>query len=83
METIKNKIPDTTKQFFDELSDYLNTKLLFFGSVQRSDYFPGESDIDVDIFTDNPSRIINQIQNYLNIDKKTTIKFILKIVRPI
>ena len=49
METTKHNLPDDVKQFFNGLSNYLNTQLLFYGSVQRSDYFPGKSDIDVDI----------------------------------
>ena len=79
METIKNKIPDTTKKFFDELSDYLNTKLLFFGSVQRSDYFPGESDIDVDIFTENENQTITKLQHFLHVDRKYFKKFVWRL----
>jgi hypothetical protein len=79
METIKNKIPDNTKQFFDELSDYLNTKLFFFGSVQRSDYFPGESDIDVDIFTDNENQTITKLQHFLHVDRKLFKKFVWRL----
>ena len=79
METTKNKLSPYETIFFNKLSNYLDTKLYFFGSIQRYDYFPGVSDIDVDIFTDNVSRTISQIQNYLHIDKKTTSKFIYKI----
>jgi len=79
METTKNKLSHYETIFFNKLSNYLDTKLYFFGSIQRYDYFPGISDIDVDIFTDNVSRTISQIQNYLNINKKTTTKFIYKI----
>lgn len=79
METSKNNLSPNESIFFDKLRNYLDTKLYYFGSIQRYDYFPGISDIDVDIFTDNVSRTISQIQNYLNIDKKTTTKFIYKI----
>jgi hypothetical protein len=79
METTKNKLSPYETIFFNKLSNYLDTKLYYFGSIQRYDYFPGVSDIDVDIFTDNISRTINQIQNYLNIDKKSTTKFIYKV----
>jgi hypothetical protein len=79
METTRNNLSPYETIFFNKLSNYLDTKLYFFGSIQRYDYFPGVSDIDVDIFTDNVSRTINQIQNYLNLDKKTTTKFIYKI----
>jgi hypothetical protein len=79
METTKNNLSPYESIFFNKLSNYLDTKLYFFGSIQRYDYFQGISDIDVDIFTDNVSRTISQIQNYLNINKKSTSKFIYKI----
>ena len=79
METTKNDLSPYESIFFKKLENYLDTKLYFFGSIQRYDYFPGISDIDVDIFSDNVSRTISQIQNYLHIDKKTTSKFIYKI----
>lgn len=65
METTKNKIPDSAKLFFDNMSEYLDTKLLYFGSVQRSDYFPGKSDIDIDIFTDNVESTIYKMQKLM------------------
>ena len=70
METTKNKLPENITIFFKNLSELLDTKLLFFGSVQRNDYFPGSSDIDVDIFTDNIPSTIYKMQHYLHIDKK-------------
>lgn len=58
METTKNQLSPYASKIFQRLSSYLDKKLLFFGSVQRDDYFPGSSDIDVDVFTDNvPSTI--------------------------
>jgi hypothetical protein len=81
METTKNKLSPYESIFFNKLSNYLDTKMYFFGSIQRYDYFPGISDIDVDIFTDNVSRTISQIQNYLHINKNETTKFIYKINR--
>ena len=67
METTHNKISPYAKKFFDRLSQYLDTKLYFYGSVQRGDYFPNSSDIDVDIFTDNESSTILQMQNFLKV----------------
>lgn len=79
METIKNKIPDNTITFFEELSEFLDTKLLFFGSVQRSDYFPGESDIDVDIFTDNEGQTISKMQHFLHVKRSDFKKFVWRL----
>ena len=79
MENIKNKIPDNINVFFNELSNYLDTPLLFYGSVQRSDYLPGHSDIDVAIFTDNISSMKSKLSNFLQNDKKLFEKFILRL----
>jgi hypothetical protein len=69
METTKNELPKNVKDFFYKLSDYLDTKLLYFGSVQRSDYVPGKSDIDVDVFTENEYSLMNKMQHYLHVSK--------------
>ena len=67
METIRNKISPRTQHFFNRLSQYLDTKLYYFGSVQRADYFPQASDIDVDIFTDNPEATMIKMQHFLQL----------------
>ena len=69
METTKNELPQQVKKFFNHLSNFLDTKLFYFGSVQRSDYLPGKSDIDVDIFTENEFSTMNKLQHFLNVDK--------------
>jgi predicted nucleotidyltransferase len=79
METTKNNLTPYSKQFFDNLSNYLDTKIYFFGSIQRRDYFPNSSDIDIDIFTDNESSTIMKIQNLLNIDHTDVHKFVYKL----
>jgi len=70
MTKTKNKLPDATNNFLNNLSEYIQTPLYFYGSVQRNDFFPGYSDIDVDIFTPNEKSTINKLSNYLQIDKK-------------
>ena len=70
METTKNKLPTNVKNFFYNLSEYLDTPFLYFGSVQRSDYVPGKSDIDVDVFTDNEYSLMAKMQHYLHVSKK-------------
>jgi hypothetical protein len=69
METTKHKLPHDINVFFNDLSKYLGTKLLFYGSIQRSDYFPGSSDIDVDVFTDNVESTINKMQHFLHVKR--------------
>ena len=69
MEYTKNEMPTYAKQFFYKLGNYLDTKVYYYGSVQRKDYFPESSDIDVDIFTTNESSTISQLQNLLGVEK--------------
>jgi hypothetical protein len=76
METTKNDLPPNTKKFFHNLSEYLETKLLYYGSIQRSDYVPGKSDIDVDIFTDNEYSLMSKMQHYLHLNKSKFKKFV-------
>jgi len=79
METTKNKLPQDKQIFFDKLSNYLDLKLYFFGSIQRKDYFPKSSDIDVAIFTDSISSTIIKIQNYLNVKRSDFKKFVWRL----
>ena len=76
METTKNELPPNAKKFFYNLSNYLDTKILFYGSIQRSDYVPGKSDIDVAIFTDNEDSLMNKLQHHLRLKKKDFKKII-------
>lgn len=69
METTRNKLPQNVKDFFYHLSDYLDTKFLYFGSVQRSDYVPGKSDVDVDVFPENEYSLMIKMQHYLHVSK--------------
>jgi len=79
METIRNKISPRTQHFFNRLSQYLDTKLYYFGSVQRPDYFPQASDIDVDIFTDNEEATIIKMQHFLKVSKKYFKRFVWRL----
>jgi len=67
METTKNAMPEYNTIFFEKLKNYLDTKIYFFGSVQRDDYFPKGSDIDVAIFTDNVNSTLTKLSFFLNI----------------
>ena len=79
METTKNKLTPYQTSFFNRLSTYLDTKLYFFGSVQRHDYFPESSDIDVDIFTNNESATIVQLMNFLHVERDDFKRFVWKL----
>ena len=79
METTRNKMPPYAVNFFNKLSNYLDTKFYFFGSIQRGDYFPAASDIDVDIFTENTQSTITKMQNFLNVNRSEFKKFVWKL----
>lgn len=79
METTKNEMPPYAKKFFNKLSQYLDNKFYFFGSIQRSDYFPKSSDIDTDLFTNNVSSTILKLQNFLGVKKYEFRRFVYKL----
>ena len=57
----------------------MGTNFLFFGSVQRRDYFPGKSDIDVDIFTENEKSTMIKMQHFLKVPKNSFKKVVWKL----
>ena len=79
METTKNTLSPYASAFFTRLSNYLETPMYFFGSIQRDDYFPKSSDIDVDIFTDNENSTMIKMQHFLKIEKYKFKKFVYHI----
>jgi hypothetical protein len=81
METTKNRMSSFEEKFFNKLKNYLDTKLYYYGSIQRNDYFPNSSDIDVDIFTDNEQSTITKLQNFLNLERNNFKKFVYRLHR--
>jgi hypothetical protein len=79
MESPKNKLTYKQQQFLDGLNEYLDTKMLYYGSIMREDYIPGKSDIDIDIFTDNEESTISKLQHYLKISRKEFKKIVWKV----
>lgn len=69
METTRNQLTPQQKSFFLSLRNFLDTPIYFFGSVQRFDYIPGYSDIDVLIFTDNFSETKYKLTSFLQRQK--------------
>ena len=78
METTKNKLPEDVQLFLNNLKQYLDKPIYFYGSIQRPDFVKG-SDLDVDIFTDNEISTIEKMSHYLDIPnyifKKTISKY--------
>jgi hypothetical protein len=65
MERTYNKLPQRVEKFLTQLSDYIDIPLLYFGSVQRNDYFDGYSDIDIDVFTENEQSTLTKMQQFM------------------
>jgi hypothetical protein len=78
-EIINKRLTEKQKDFFNKLSVYIDKPLYFYGSIIRSDYLPGKSDIDIDIFTDNESSTIQMLCNYLHLKKNTFRKSVYKV----
>ena len=79
MEYTKNKLPIKTHKFLNKLSNYLDTKLYFYGSVQRLDFFTNQSDIDICVFTDNTQTMIHKLSSFLHVEKDKIKKIFLNI----
>ena len=69
MEQLKDKLGSYKYNFFKNLQNYLDTELLFYGSINRFDYFQNMSDVDMAIISDNPSNLLARIKNFLDKDK--------------
>ena len=78
LEKTQNKLSEKERSFLKELSEYLDTKLYFIGSVQRADFDNKYSDIDIVIFSENEGKTKSLIQHFLNIKKDKIKKVILK-----
>jgi hypothetical protein len=78
MEYIKSKLTLNENIFFENISQYIDKELYFYGSIQRSDYLKGKSDIDVDIFTENENSTIQKLCTFLNLKRSDFRKIIYK-----
>ena len=79
MNKIRNDFPPDLKKFFNDLQNYLDTDLYFYGSVNRTDYVHDKSDIDIGIFTDNEYSMMTKIQHFLHVKKDAFDKVVWKI----
>jgi predicted nucleotidyltransferase len=67
--TTKNQLTLEESKLLNGLKQYLDVELYYYGSIQRNDYIPGKSDIDVAIFTNNEQDILIKMQHYLNVPR--------------
>ena len=64
-------MPKHIQDFFTKLEKYIGSPIMFFGSIQRIDYFPHSSDIDAVVFVNDEISTMNKIQNFLDLSKKS------------
>ena len=79
MNKIRSDFPPDLKKFLYDLQNYLDEDLYFYGSVNRSDYVHGKSDIDVAIFTDNEYSLISKLQHFLHVKRDAFDKIVWKL----
>ena len=80
IKNVENKLSDYTLFFLEQMSITLDTTLYFYGSIKRYDYYNNQSDIDIDIFTDNIQSMNYKLFSFLNkynnnVENNTDIKF--------
>lgn len=64
MQSTKNPLSLQEEVFLKGAQSQINLPFYYFGSIQRQDYLPGYSDIDVDIFTPNVEDSLKKIEDY-------------------
>lgn len=79
MENINKRLTTKQREFFTEMSLYINEPIYFYGSITRNDYIQGKSDIDIDIFSDNEISTMYSLCNFLNVKKSDFRKAVYKI----
>jgi predicted nucleotidyltransferase len=61
-----HKIPNL-KDYFLNMSLYLDEKIYFFGSILRQDFYINNSDIDISIFSNNLTSLKVKLQHFLKV----------------
>jgi predicted nucleotidyltransferase len=79
MNITDKKLTQNQKDMLNKISIYIDKPIYLYGSIHRSDYIPGKSDIDIDIFTENEQSTINILSNLFNFNKTYFKKTIYKI----
>jgi hypothetical protein len=73
---IKDKLSNEQYLYFLELQEKIELPLFFMGSITRSDYIKGKSDLDIEVFTDNIASTkekLNYLFNYYETQKENII----------
>lgn len=79
METPIGELTEKQRYFFDQLQSYIELPIYYYGSINRPDYIPGKSDIDIDIFSPNEESTIQKICSKLGLQRSQFRKVVYKI----
>lgn len=66
-----NKLTLQQRNYFTEMSYYIELPLYFIGSIARYDYIPGKSDIDLEVYSENEISTLFKLLHFLNINKNS------------
>ena len=83
MNKIPKILPESLQNYLENLQNYLEVDLYFYGSIIRDDYVPNKSDIDMCVFSDNEQSTITKLKFYLHAEEKDIKKVIVKIKKDI
>ena len=72
---IASKLTKQQIDYLEEIQHYIGCPFYYYGSIERIDYLPGKSDIDIDIFTPNLYSTMFKLRQFLLIPE-TEIKSI-------
>ena len=76
---IQKKLTDNQRIFLNSLKNYIDDDIYLYGSINRIDYIPGKSDLDIDIFTDNENSLIHKLSSFLHLKKESFLKIVYRI----
>ena len=64
LSSVAHRLTESQYLFFSSLERTLHLPLYFYGSIQRVDYFPSHSDIDVAVLSDNVAHTVSLLHPY-------------------
>jgi len=74
---IEQKLDKKEYDFFCRFQQQLELPLYFIGSINRSDFMKGKSDLDIEVFSENVTSTKYQIEYLFNYYKKKDPKYIV------
>jgi hypothetical protein len=74
-----DKLTASQAVFFRQLENYVDETLYFYGSIQRADYIPGKSDIDVCLFSENEHSTLAKLLHFLHLPRSKVKKIVWRI----